>query len=210
MSKLTPDFVAASVPAVTPEALSDLSPSTRALCLDIDGTVTDYHAPTVSAEARAALTAFRDAGYLTFVVSNCYGERAREVHVLFDDLVTEVVTPVDCVDPADPDDTATHHRKPSPDMLLLAAGRHQVRDGERLRSLRTGDMVMVGDQILKDVVAARRAGALALLVPREGRGDHPAVRLLQRPLEVVLRAVLGLPVRRSGWPSALAAKPRSR
>lgn len=208
MIMLRPDFVAATVPSVTPEALRDLSPGTRALCFDIDGTVTDYHSPTVGVEGREALRAFSEAGYLTFVVSNCYGDRAREVHELFDALVTEVVTPVDCVDPTDPRDKASRHRKPAPDMLLLAAGRHQVRDREALRALRMDELLMVGDQILKDVVAARRAGARALLVPREGRSDHLAVRVLQRPLEVVLRAALGLPVRRGDWPPALARRVR--
>ena len=42
---------------------------------------------------------FSDAGFLTFIVSNCSGRRVTEVHRLFDDLVTGVVTPFDCLGP---------------------------------------------------------------------------------------------------------------
>lgn len=205
MADLTPDYVAAAVVDVGPEEIRALSPGTRAICLDIDGTITDYHAPAVDEAARARLASYRDAGYITVVVSNCYGERAHEVHRLFGGLVTAVITPVDCVDPSVPGDKASRHRKPAPDMLIAAASRNLVPDPAGARPLRPDELLMVGDQLYKDVAAARAAGARSLLVPRVGRGDHPAVRLLQRPVEAMVRRSRGLPVRRRDWPTRLTA-----
>lgn len=201
---LAPDFVARSVRSVTPDAVRHLSPGTRALCLDIDGTVTDYHAPRIDAADAAHLVAFREAGFRTYVISNCYGARVDEVHALFDALVTAVFTPADCVDPGRPDDHARRHRKPAPDMVLLAVSRAAGSD----EPLRVEEILVVGDQLLKDVAAARAAGAKALLVPRLGRSDHLGVRLLQRPLETLLRWRRGLPVRRADWPDGLAVARR--
>lgn len=197
--RLRPDFVARSVRSVTPDAVRRLSPATRALCFDVDGTITDYHAPTVAAADAAHLRSFAEAGFRTYVISNCYGPRADELHALFDPLVTEVFTPADCVDPTDPADHARRHRKPAPDMVLLAASR-----GSGTDAWQPAELLVVGDQLLKDVAAARAAGTPVLLVPRLGRSDHLGVRLLQRPLEVVLRGLGRLPVRRADWPAALA------
>lgn len=199
-ARLTPDLVAARVRGVTPDAVRRLAPGVRALCFDVDGTITDYHAPTIGEADAAHLRSFRDAGFRTYVISNCYGARVDELHALFDPLVTAVYTPVDCVDPARPDDRATNHRKPAPDMVLLAAS--GAAGG--LDPLAPEEVLVVGDQLLKDVAAARAAGARVLLVPRLGRSDHLGVRLLQRPLEALLRRRHGLPVGRAAWPDALA------
>ncbi len=203
--QLSPDLVAASVRSVTPDAVRRLAPEVRALCFDIDGTITDYHAPSVDPADAAHLRSFRDAGYRTYVISNCYAERVAQVHALFGPLVTQVFTPADCVDPGRPGDQPSRHRKPAPDMVLLAAARASTPD----EPVDAGAVLVVGDQLLKDVAAARAAGAQALLVPRLGRSDHLGVRLLQRPLEVVLRARRGLPVRRRDWPGRLAQSRRS-
>lgn len=191
-----PDFVIDAVAHLSAADLRSLAPGVAALCFDIDGTVTDYHAPTVPSDATEHLRGLADAGYQTFVVSNCYGERAREVHRLFEPHVTAVFTPEDCVDPADPRPNPRKHGKPAPDMIL-AAIRHA--------RLAPHEVLMVGDQMFKDVLAARRAGARALLVPRLGASDHAGVRYLQRPIERVLRPLLGLPGPGDAWPRALTA-----
>lgn len=209
MKKLTrpvrPDFVVDTVANLTAADIARLSPGIRAVALDIDGTITDYHAPSVPPDAVARLASYREAGLRTFIISNCYGPRTAEVHRLFDPHVDRVFTPADCLDPADPKDRPTRHRKPAPDMLLAAA-RWQPADAPG-PALRPGEILMVGDQLLKDVLAGRRAGTASVLVPRLGRSDHLGVRILQRPLERVLRVVLGLPVARRAWPTALAPTP---
>ena len=195
-----PDFVAASVRGVTPDAVRRLSPATKALCFDIDGTITDYHAPTIDPADADHLRSFRDAGFATYVISNCYGERAEHVHRLFAPLVTAVFTPGDCVEAGRPGDTARRHAKPAPDMVLAAASGR----GGSAERLRGDEVLVVGDQLLKDVAAARAAGARVLLVPRLGASDHLGVRVLQRPVEAVLRRRRGLPVRSGDWPAGLA------
>ena len=195
-----PDFVAASVRGVTPDAVRRLSPATKALCFDIDGTITDYHAPTIDPADADHLRSFRDAGFATYVISNCYGERAEHVHRLFAPLVTAVFTPGDWVEAGRPGDTARRHAKPAPDMVLAAASGR----GGSAERLRGDEVLVVGDQLLKDVAAARAADARVLLVPRLGPSDHLGVRVLQRPLEAVLRRRRGLPVRSGDWPAGLA------
>lgn len=193
-----PDLVIGAVADLTAADLGRLVPDVSALCFDIDGTVTDYHAPTVPDAATAHLRGLRDAGYRTFVVSNCYGSRAQAVHDLFEPHVTAVFTPEDCVDPTDPKPDPRRHGKPAPDMVLAAARAAQVEPGA---------VLMVGDQVFKDVLSARRAGARALLVPRLGPSDHAGVRYLQRPVERLLRPLLGLPGGRSAWPVGLTPVP---
>lgn len=190
-----PDLVIDAVGHLTAADVRRLAPRVAALCFDIDGTVTDYHAPAVTDAQASHLGGLREAGYQTFVVSNCYGERAREVHALFEPHVTAVFTPEDCVDPADPKHHPRKHGKPAPDMIFAAA---------RTAGVGPDELLMVGDQMFKDVLAARRAGARALLVPRLGPSDHAGVRYLQRPVERVLRPLLGLPGGRGAWPRSLA------
>lgn len=51
-----------------------------------------------------------------------------------------------------------------------------------------------GDQILKDIYGANRAGyGGTVLVAPYGKGDHPGVQLVQRPMEALIRPALGLP-----------------
>lgn len=163
--RLRPVFVVDAVVNLTPEDIGRHAPGIRAVLLDIDGTITDHHAPTVPESAARRLAGYTEAGLATFIISNCHDERVDEVHRLFGPLVTGVITPVDAVDPADPRDRPRRHIKPAPDMLLAVVERHQVTDpdGSR-RPLTAREMLMVGDQMIKDVLAARRAGASSVLV----------------------------------------------
>lgn len=195
---LRPDFVLDAVAHLTAADIAALAPGVTTLCFDIDGTVTDYHSPAVPQAAASHLRALNEAGYQTFVVSNCYGKRAQEVHRLFDDVATGVFTPEDCLAPGETPADARSHGKPAPDMILAAIDRAQVSPGQ---------VLMVGDQLFKDVLAARRAGTSALLVPRLGPSDHTGVRILQRPVEVLLRLATGLPVARRSWPRTLTRVP---
>lgn len=205
---LRPDFVVDSVLNLTPEDIVRMSPATRAVCLDIDGTITDYHASSVPKRSAERLLSYTDAGLLTFIISNCHDERVGEVHRLFGPLVTGVLTPADAVDPADPKDRPSKHIKPSPDMLLTVTRRYGVNEEAARRPLATRELLMVGDQMFKDVLAARRAGAASVLVPKEGSRDHLGVRIFQRPIERMLRAVMRLPVKRRAWPRRLTRAPR--
>ncbi|MDI9628418.1 MAG: HAD-IIIA family hydrolase [Acidobacteriota bacterium] len=196
---LRPDFIVAAVLDLTAEDIQRMSPATRAVCLDIDGTITDYHAPSVPERSVERLKSYHEAGLHTFIISNCHDERVTEVHRLFGSLVTGVLTPADAVDAANPDDRPGKHIKPAPDMLVAVSERY---------GLAPRELLMVGDQIFKDVLSARRAGAASVLVPREGSRDHFGVRIFQRPVETMLRAVMHLPVKHRSWPRRLTRAPR--
>ena len=76
---LRPDFVVATVLDLTGEDIKRMSPATRAVCLDIDGTITDYHAPSVPERSVERLQSYNETGLLTFIISNCHDERVTEV-----------------------------------------------------------------------------------------------------------------------------------
>lgn len=55
------------------------------------------------------------------------------------------------------------------------------------------NLCYVGDQLLKDVFGANRSGfGGSILVSPYGKGDDPRVKYLQRPLEALIRPVIGL------------------
>ncbi|MFE2282297.1 D-glycero-alpha-D-manno-heptose-1,7-bisphosphate 7-phosphatase [Streptomyces sp. NPDC059454] len=139
----------------------------RAVLFDRDGTL--VHDVPYNADpdlvrpvdgAREALHALRARGIRTGVVTNQSGiargllteADARRVNRRVDELLGPFDVWAMC--PHGPDD-GCHCRKPRPGMILRAAGR-----------IRTdpADCAVIGD-IGADVEAARRAGALAILVP---------------------------------------------
>jgi len=59
----------------------------------------------------------------------------------------------------------------------------------------------VGDQILKDVYGANKAGyGRTVLVAPYGEGDHLGVKYVQRPLEAIIRPTIGLPFLTKNFP----------
>jgi histidinol-phosphate phosphatase family protein len=144
-------------------------PPPRAVLLDRDGTLVhdvpynhDPAAVRPMASAAAAVGRLRDAGLRLGVVSNqsgiARGLLTREEVDAVNAQIDGSLGPFDVwrVCPHGPED-GCRCRKPGPGMVLDAA---------RTLGVRPEDCVVIGD-IGADVVAARRAGARAVLVPTE-------------------------------------------
>lgn len=198
-SELKPDFTARSVESLTPELFAEGMPlqDVKAVAYDVDGTLMNHHAKSVEHVVYSTLKAQAEAGLRLYVISNAYGDKRRsELYEMFEmnGLGMKVFTPEDVAGRA----LAKRNRKPSPAML------HMVRE-ELDESQIQGDILMVGDQMAKDVWSARRAGVMSVLVPRRGEGDDWRVRSFQRPAELGLRAIYGMPLRASDYSEAVTA-----
>ncbi len=158
---------------------ADITSGIKLVALDVDGTIADYHALPDEA-AREAMRQLGDMGLYLCLLSNAYGDRVDELN---DEIGKPFAMPVIApavVTPAGENPKA--YRKPSAAMPLYAARIHGVRPNE---------MLVVGDQLFKDVVCANRAGAKGALLPRRGEGDHPGVKLQRFP-EMLVRRALGV------------------
>lgn len=177
---LRPDFIAPSVLHVTPDFLSEQGIKT--LSTDVDGFLMSHHGSELPEEVRRHLQAVSDSGVNIVFSSNAYGERVDELHTIaatIDDTV-RVVTPAMA---APLDVSPKKYRKPNPAVILKAAGITGVHPSEILHG---------GDQGMKDVLAANRAGAKSLLVPKYGEGGDWRVEILQRPLEAAALPLVGV------------------
>lgn len=173
---LRPAYMAKSVAGITPESL----PHIQTIAFDVDGTLSDYHTSEIEPRIKDTLLNLGDAGYTLYIISNAYTARVDELNHIYGEFVEEVISPA-TVTPTG--ENPKSYRKPRPDMLQYAI---------RESSSEPQETLMVGDQLLKDVVSANRAGAESLLVPRRGSGDDIRVRVLQRPVEALTRRALGI------------------
>lgn len=193
-ANLKPDFIAPNVEAITPDLFEEGQPleNVKGIAYDVDGTLMEHHGTSVRNEVYKALAAQAETGLKLFVISNAYGDkRRRELYEMFEmnGLGMRVYTPEDVAGRA----LAKKNRKPKPYMLQM------VQDEVN------GGVLMVGDQMGKDVWSAHQAGALSLLVPRRGEGDDWRVRSFQRPLELGVRAIHGMPLRSIDYGEELRA-----
>lgn len=186
-----PSFIASDIDALTPDLFVPGGPLQYVdkVAFDVDGTIVAHHETTISEKSKRTLGKLAEIGLGLDIISNAYGERVDELEEMFGlhTFGMRILTPRDVAG----DDNPKRHRKPSPEMLQLS-----MADVD-------GDVLMVGDQLLKDIWSANRAGMPSLLVPRRGSGDDWKVRTLQRPLEMGIRLSLGLPQRASDYPPEL-------
>lgn len=196
LDRFKPTHVARNFECITPEALEEAGlGDVNVLISDSDGTTTDYHAEFVEPSIYNTFAKLTDAGLWLVIESNAYDDRIPILRNMYESsrLGMKVVTPVDVADGAN----SKRFRKPKVNMtkhiLDLAAVRLQA----------PVNAVMVGDQMMKDVWSANRAGIPSILVPPRGDGDDKNVRRYQRPLERMARERLGLPIEDEDYPDTL-------
>lgn len=136
ISKLLPTKIYKNIYEITPEEIA--SQGIRALILDIDNTLVTYDDPTPTESVSAWLSAMHSAGIQTAFVSNNHAER-----------VDGFCKDLGCYFHADA-------KKPSRKYLRLAMD-HMGTTAD--------DTACVGDQLFTDVLAGKRAGMRAFLVP---------------------------------------------
>lgn len=195
-----PTLIAHGAEALTPDALVGvgMGPGSKneikAAAFDVDGTLMNYHGEQFDEEVKESLLLLGSAGIKLFIISNAYDARVDEL----DRIVTRSGLPFrDIYTPASvtpPGEEPKHYRKPRPDMLQKIMKDHE---------LNPKNVLMIGDQLAKDIVSANRADVHSLLVPRRGEGDDWRVRQFQRPVETLMRPLIGLPRHFNDFPREL-------
>jgi uncharacterized protein len=190
---LKPTYTVRNVEGITPESLWENSlDNISAIAFDVDGTLMPHHETYVKPVVYNTLKRLYQADLNLLIISNAYDERANELYDMFgmNLLNMDIITPA-LVTPTG--EKPTSFRKPNPAMLEYAS------------NLVKGEVLMVGDQLFKDVLSANRAGMPSVLVPRRGDGDDPRVKYLQRPAEAAVRKLHGLPMIDEEYPETLRA-----
>jgi predicted HAD superfamily phosphohydrolase YqeG len=168
--------------AVTPDMLAQIGVKT--LSLDVDGSIMSHHAAEIPAEILEHLRAIGQSGIRIAFSSNAYNGRVAELEEIATTINPEVavVTP-SSVSPNLEEESVKRYRKPNPAMIFEVA-RHTGTEVE--------EVLHGGDQAFKDVLAANRAGAKSLLIPKYGVGGDWRVEYLQRPLEGAMLPFFGV------------------
>lgn len=150
-----PDILLPSIYEITAESLAEQG--IRAVVLDIDNTLVTYGVPEPTKEVAAWIRALRDGGIHVAIASNNNRERVERFNRELRVFVTY------------------KSGKPSPRSVLAACRHFGVTPQET---------AVIGDQIFTDVLAARRAGAFAILVtplPYPENAFFKCKRFLEKP-----------------------------
>ncbi|NCC74882.1 MAG: YqeG family HAD IIIA-type phosphatase [Clostridia bacterium] len=133
--KLKPDRIFRSIEQIDFRSLK--AQGIRLVLLDIDNTLVHHGSHLPDAYARRVVESIQNAGLVPFIVSNAKPSRARSFAAGLG---------IDCIGMAN---------KPSASGLLRAC--HQA-------GIEPSAAVMIGDQLFTDILAAKKAGVLAILV----------------------------------------------
>jgi HAD superfamily phosphatase (TIGR01668 family) len=182
MSNLKPSLYLRSVADLNPDILKTLCPDIEGAMFDLDRTVVGHHDKFITAGHLAMFISLSEAGLELGFISNAGQKRANRVQQM-----------ADAVSDATGNNThvVTSHmvngmRKPLQDPFEKMT---------EVSGIPRDKLCYVGDQIMKDVLGANRAGyAGSILVAPYGTGDNLAVRLIQRPIEAAIRPLLGMPL----------------
>ena len=192
-SELRPTHFIDSLSHVDPAQFVEKNPAIRAITYDVDGTLTDYHGDQLPKAHLAVLAIFSELGLWQGIVSNAQSEsRHQRVLQLAESIGSFIggeLTPITSR-------MVNGQRKPKVDMFERAS----QESGQQV-----SEMAHFGDQVIKDVLGANRAGfGVRVLVARYGHGDDWRVRWFQRPLEaLVVRPLSGPHRTMKKFPSTL-------
>ena len=164
---LTPDAVFESVLAIEPAWLT--SRGIRGLAVDLDNTLVPYGQPVPDPDIVEHIRNLTAAGLRIIIVSNARPHRASLA------------------------------AKELGIAYLANAGKPAVRAFRRALDLlgcEPGETAVIGDQVFRDILGARRAGCLALLVNPMSSRDFPGTKLLRWPERLIVRHLQA----RGDWP----------
>lgn len=184
LSHVKPSHVAVNAEAITPSALRQNGlENIKYILWDFGGTLAEHSAKELEDDVVAALRALERAGFRQYIHSNAYGSNVDKLRRIVQHygLKMDVVTPIVVT----PDgENPKLYAKPRPLMIEKIMVDNNVQADE---------ILVVGDQMLKDVWAANNAGAFSVLVSRRGSEDDWRIKYLQRPLEMMLAKFFKIP-----------------
>lgn len=179
-----PTHIAPAAEAITPEALQVAQlGEIKVILWDFGGTLAEHSSKELEVSVTNTLLTLQNAGLVQIIHSNAYGRNVAKLeHIATSNgLALAVLTP-SAVTPKG--ETPKNYAKPRPDMIKKVMAEYAVQPHE---------ILVIGDQMTKDVWAANRIGARSILLPRRGKGDDWRIWWLQRPVERILSWCLRLP-----------------
>lgn len=184
LSHVKPSHVAPKVEAITPDALRQNGLETIKYVLwDFGGTLAEHSAKELENDVVAVLRALERAGLRQYIHSNAYGSNVDKLRRIVQHygLKMSVITPI-AVTPDGKNPKL--YAKPRSLMIekIMADNNAQA-----------DEILVVGDQMLKDVWAANNAGVRSVFIERRGSEDDWRIKYLQRPLEMMLARFFRLP-----------------
>lgn len=179
---LRPTLCLDSVVSLTPDLLRETVPDAAGVAFDLDKTLAGQHELGLTNEHMEALANLSEARFALGIISNAASQvRTNRVRVFANDIGETLCTKIAVV--------TSHMVAGKKKPLRPVFDRMSTELGIENRCL-----IYVGDQLLKDVLGANRAGyGGSVLVAPYGSGDDPRVRFLQRPIEAALRPLVGMP-----------------
>ncbi len=188
VSLFKPTAVVADVTGISVEWLRDCG--VTSVGFDLDRTIIGHSEEKIPTQFLDHLRTLQQASFTIIIISNVHTKQRR---ARFDKIIREVlargISGVIAVTPEDVGGKA----KPSSAPFELAAERSNTSPSA---------MAYVGDQLLKDVYGAAKAGyTTTVLVRPYGKNDNLAVRYLQRPtIDLFFRLYHRLPIRKNAYP----------
>ena len=181
---LRPDFVIGDAHNLSVHAFNeyDTLKSVGLIIFDVDNTLEDFLAPELLPETVDLFERLHKAGYALAIASNCDETRGTALKDMFSGLADVVATPKDARDGG-----ALYGKKPTTGMY----GYIQKELDAMGRQFSPAQTLMVGDQILKDVLFGKRAHTKTALAGKFGEHDHPKVEKYQREHERRLLLAMG-------------------
>lgn len=197
---IRPTHIVHDLSGIDPERFCAENPWVSAISYDKDGTVTDYHGNEVPEAHTEVFRAFAELGVAQGFNTNTGNAKKPEDAIKAQKVAEFALQISETIGSEFLAATSFEAggRKPGPETFELFAQRSGV-PVERT--------VHIGDQWLKDVMGARKAGlGGAILVARYGLGDDWRVKFGQRPfIETPVRVALRLPLWQKNFSALLTA-----
>jgi HAD superfamily phosphatase (TIGR01668 family) len=186
MDMLQPSMCVKSVADLNPELHDDVADKLRGfsgVTWDLDRTLAGHYEEALPREHLAVLIAIKGLGLRQGIISNANREsRDSRVQAIANAMSKAVGDEIFVVTSR----MVGGKRKPSRPVFDAMAD---------CMSVSSDRLCHIGDQLLKDVLGANHAGyGGSILVAPYGSGDDWRVKYLQRPVEVVIRPFIGLPL----------------